>query len=71
MEAFAEALHERVRKALWAYATDEALDAQALIAERYPRHPACSWLPGLPRPQRETPVVPALGCDPPHRRQAH
>ena len=47
VEAFAEALHERVRKALWAYATDEALDAQALLAERYrgirpaPGYPAC------------------------------
>ena len=47
VEAFAEALHERVRKTLWGYAPDEALDNRALIAERYrgirpaPGYPAC------------------------------
>ncbi|GAB4349597.1 MAG: methionine synthase [Gammaproteobacteria bacterium] len=46
-EAFAERLHQRVRKELWGYATDEALDNEALIAERYrgirpaPGYPAC------------------------------
>ncbi|MHA6346008.1 methionine synthase [Roseivivax sp. CAU 1761] len=34
-EAFAEALHARVRKSLWAYAPDEALDNDALIREQY------------------------------------
>lgn len=34
-EAFAEALHARVRKSLWAYAPDEALDNEALIREKY------------------------------------
>ncbi len=34
-EAFAEYLHERVRKDLWGYASDEALAPQALIEERY------------------------------------
>src|SRR5690606_16570182 len=32
-EAFAEYLHERVRKDLWAYAPDETLDSAALIRE--------------------------------------
>jgi 5-methyltetrahydrofolate--homocysteine methyltransferase len=47
VEAFAEHLHERVRKEFWAYAADEALDNEALIAERYtgirpaPGYPAC------------------------------
>ena len=46
-EAAAEQLHERVRKRIWGYAPDEALDNPALIAERYrgirpaPGYPAC------------------------------
>ncbi len=46
-EAFAERLHERVRKEIWGYAPDESLDNDALIAERYqgirpaPGYPAC------------------------------
>jgi len=34
-EAFAERLHQRVRKEFWGYAADEALDNAALIAEQY------------------------------------
>jgi 5-methyltetrahydrofolate--homocysteine methyltransferase len=46
-EAFAEALHERVRRDLWGYAPDEALTTQALVEEKYrgirpaPGYPAC------------------------------
>ncbi len=46
-EAFAERLHERVRKELWGYAPDEDLDGDALLGERYqgirpaPGYPAC------------------------------
>jgi 5-methyltetrahydrofolate--homocysteine methyltransferase len=46
-EAFAERLHERVRKEFWGYARDEALDNDAIIHERYqgvrpaPGYPAC------------------------------
>ena len=46
-EAFAERLHERVRRELWGYAPDEALTNDELIAERYqgirpaPGYPAC------------------------------
>ncbi|MEY2771004.1 MAG: methionine synthase, partial [Pseudomonadota bacterium] len=46
-EAFAECLHERVRKDLWGYAAGESLDNEALIAEKYrgirpaPGYPAC------------------------------
>ncbi|WP_277872342.1 methionine synthase [Vulcaniibacterium tengchongense] len=46
-EALAERLHERVRKEYWGYAEDEALDNEALIAEKYrgirpaPGYPAC------------------------------
>jgi 5-methyltetrahydrofolate--homocysteine methyltransferase len=46
-EAFAEAMHARVRRELWGYASSETLDNEALIAERYvgirpaPGYPAC------------------------------
>ncbi|HEY3519691.1 MAG TPA: methionine synthase [Rhodanobacteraceae bacterium] len=46
-EAFAERMHERVRKEFWGYAVDESLDNGALIAEKYrgirpaPGYPAC------------------------------
>jgi 5-methyltetrahydrofolate--homocysteine methyltransferase len=46
-EAFAERLHERVRKEFWGYANDETLDNESLIAEQYqgirpaPGYPAC------------------------------
>jgi 5-methyltetrahydrofolate--homocysteine methyltransferase len=46
-EAFAERLHERVRKEFWGYAADEALTNEQLIAEVYrgirpaPGYPAC------------------------------
>ena len=46
-EAFAELLHERIRKEYWGYATDESLDNEALIREAYqgirpaPGYPAC------------------------------
>ena len=50
-EAFAERLHQRVRKEWWGYAPDEHLDNAALIAEQYidngsgirpaPGYPAC------------------------------
>ncbi len=34
-EAFAEALHRRVRTDFWGYAPDESLDVAGLVAERY------------------------------------
>jgi 5-methyltetrahydrofolate--homocysteine methyltransferase len=46
-EAFAERLHQRVRTEFWGYASDERLDHEALIAERFrgirpaPGYPAC------------------------------
>jgi 5-methyltetrahydrofolate--homocysteine methyltransferase len=46
-EAFAERLHERVRKEFWGYASDEALGNEDLVAEKYrgirpaPGYPAC------------------------------
>jgi 5-methyltetrahydrofolate--homocysteine methyltransferase len=46
-EAFAEHLHERVRREFWGYAADEQLDNAELIKEKYrgirpaPGYPAC------------------------------
>ena len=46
-EAFAEAMHQRVRKDLWGYVPTETLDKDAMIAETYqgirpaPGYPAC------------------------------
>jgi len=46
-EAFAELLHQRVRREFWGYAPGEALDNESLIKERYqgirpaPGYPAC------------------------------
>jgi len=46
-EAFAERLHERVRREFWGYVPDEALDNESLVAEKYrgirpaPGYPAC------------------------------
>jgi len=46
-EAFAELLHARVRREFWGYATDEGLNNDELIAEKYrgirpaPGYPAC------------------------------
>jgi len=46
-EAFAERLHERVRREFWGYAADEHLDSDNLIKEAYrgirpaPGYPAC------------------------------
>ncbi len=46
-EAFAERMHEKVRKELWGYASDEQLDNEGLIKEQYkgirpaPGYPGC------------------------------
>jgi len=46
-EAFAEYLHEKVRKEIWGYASDEKISAEEMIAEEYkgirpaPGYPAC------------------------------
>ncbi|AGA31949.1 5-methyltetrahydrofolate--homocysteine methyltransferase [Thioalkalivibrio nitratireducens DSM 14787] len=46
-EAFAEAMHQRVRRDFWGYAPEESLDNDDLIQERYtgirpaPGYPAC------------------------------
>ncbi|MEO8004081.1 MAG: methionine synthase [Betaproteobacteria bacterium] len=46
-EAFAELMHQRVRREFWGYAPDENLDVEAMVDEKYrgirpaPGYPAC------------------------------
>tara|TARA_R110002126_G_scaffold66281_6_gene168610 strand:+ start:6160 stop:8841 length:2682 start_codon:yes stop_codon:yes gene_type:complete len=46
-EAFAEYLHEKIRKEIWGYSADENMSTEAMIAEEYkgirpaPGYPAC------------------------------
>jgi 5-methyltetrahydrofolate--homocysteine methyltransferase len=46
-EAFAEHLHQRIRKEFWGYAADEAMSNEELVAEKYqgirpaPGYPSC------------------------------
>ena len=47
-EAFAEHMHERVRREWWGYAADEALDNAALIAEAYQGIRPAPGYPALP-----------------------
>jgi 5-methyltetrahydrofolate--homocysteine methyltransferase len=62
-EAFAERLHERVRRELWGYARDEKLPPAQLIAEAYrgirpaPGYPAC------PDHQAKGPLFDLLGAE--------
>ncbi|MFO1199267.1 MAG: methionine synthase [Burkholderiaceae bacterium] len=62
-EAFAECLHERVRKDLWGYAPDESLSLEDLVRERYrgirpaPGYPAC------PEHTVKRALFDALGCE--------
>jgi 5-methyltetrahydrofolate--homocysteine methyltransferase len=62
-EAFAERMHQRVRKEFWGYAADEALSADDMIAEKYrgirpaPGYPAC------PDHTVKGDMFRVLGCD--------
>ena len=64
-EAFAERLHERVRRELWGYAPDEALSNDDLIAERYQGIRPAPGYPGVPGPHREADAV--RRCSTPRR----
>ena len=65
-EAFAERMHQRVRKEFWGFQPDEQLDNEALIAEKYRGIRPAPGYPGLPGAHREGD---ALGVD--GRRGAH
>ena len=69
-EAFAERLHEIVRKELWGYAADEQLSNEELIKENLQRHPSGTGLSGLPGSHRESHPVPHSECRTGDRRVA-
>ena len=56
-EAFAERLHERVRRELWGYAPDEALSNDGPRRRAVPGDPARARLPGAARPHGEGDAV--------------
>jgi hypothetical protein len=61
-EAFAERLHERVRKEFWGYAADETLDNEAMIGEQYRGIRPAPGYPGLPRSHRKGFALAVAGC---------
>lgn len=62
-EAFAEALHERVRKDLWGYAKDEALGNEDLIAEKYAGIRPAPGYPACPDHSAKGPMFELLQCE--------
>ena len=70
-EAFAERLHEKVRRELWGYAPDEHLDMDELIREKYRGIRPAPGLPGLPRAHREGDAHGAPRRRGAHRHHAH
>jgi 5-methyltetrahydrofolate--homocysteine methyltransferase len=62
-EAFAELLHEKVRKELWAYDTREELDLSQLLKERYEGiRPACGY-PACPEHSEKLKIFELLGAE--------
>ena len=57
-EAFAERMHERVRKEFWGYAPDETCAQRGPDPRGIPRHPPGARLSGPARPHREGDPVP-------------
>jgi 5-methyltetrahydrofolate--homocysteine methyltransferase len=62
-EAFAECLHERVRKDLWGYAPQEALGLDQLIAERYQGIRPAPGYPACPEHSVKRAMFETLGCE--------
>ncbi len=58
-EAFAERLHQKVRKEFWGYGADETLEQRRPDRGEVPRHPPGAGLSGAARSHREGHIVPA------------
>ncbi len=56
-EAFAERMHQRVRKEFWGYAADEAFERAGPDRGEISRHPSGARLSGAARPHREGDAV--------------
>ncbi|HTP99362.1 MAG TPA: methionine synthase [Casimicrobiaceae bacterium] len=62
-EAFAEWLHAKVRRELWGYAPDEALDNTALVREEYRGIRPAPGYPGCPDHAVKAPLFALLRAD--------
>jgi 5-methyltetrahydrofolate--homocysteine methyltransferase len=60
-EAFAELLHRRVRREFWAYAEDEKLGVEELVAERYRGIRPAAGYPACPDHTEKGPLFSWLG----------
>ncbi|EMR04590.1 Methionine synthase [Cesiribacter andamanensis AMV16] len=62
-EAFAERMHERVRREFWGYAPDEQLDAEGLIKEKYRGVRPAPGYPGCPDHTEKITLFRLLGAE--------
>jgi 5-methyltetrahydrofolate--homocysteine methyltransferase len=62
-EAFAEHMHERVRKEYWGYAADEVLDNDGLIREKYRGIRPAPGYPGCPDHTEKTTLFALLDAE--------
>ncbi|MDM0046655.1 methionine synthase [Variovorax dokdonensis] len=62
-EAFAEALHQRVRTDLWGYAPSESLGNEELIGEKYQGIRPAPGYPACPDHSVKRPMFEVLQCD--------
>ncbi|MFQ5747925.1 MAG: methionine synthase, partial [Planctomycetota bacterium] len=62
-EAFAEKLHERVRREFWGYAPEEKLDREALLAEAYRGIRPAPGYPALPDHSLKKTLFELLGAE--------
>lgn len=69
-EAFAEYLHEKVRKVYWGYAANENLSNEELIRENY-QDPTGAGISGLSGAHRKGDHLAATGRRSPYRHEAH
>ena len=70
-EAFAEALHEKVRRELWAYAPNEKLSNEELIAEAYAGIRPAPGYPAQPDHTEKRTIFKLLDAEKRDRAQAH
>jgi 5-methyltetrahydrofolate--homocysteine methyltransferase len=62
-EAFAELMHEKVRKEYWGYTSDEKLDNEALIREKYVGVRPAPGYPGCPDHTEKITLFELLNCE--------
>ena len=62
-EAFAEHLHQRVRREFWGYAADEALSSEELIAEKYRGIRPAAGYPACPDHTEKGPLFALLDAE--------